>query len=333
MTNVPPKVSIIVPVYNVENYLTKCLDSLVNQSLTGIEILVVNDGSKDNSGKIIEEYAQRYPEKIKAFTKENGGLSDARNFGIDRAAGDYIGFVDSDDYVSERMFEEMFLLGEKHHAKMVICNIQKVDETGKVTQKLTQLPDMSEKIVLENNFSVFSDISYFACNKLFKKELFNQRRFKKGVHFEDIQLIPQLLLECDTIAQTQNFYYQYLERTDSITKTHTEKGLDMLKAVADVENVFNESKYSHKKEELKNFQIFEGVYSFLAYLAFVKKEELFYSMSDQLVLFMKERQIKIQDILNYSRFGKNYLLSLPLKKKIFYLLFFGGQKRLIRKLI
>ena len=327
------KVSIIVPVYNVENYLTKCLDSLVNQSLAGIEILVVNDGSKDNSGKIIEEYAQRYPEKIKAFTKENGGLSDARNFGLDRAAGDYIGFVDSDDYVSETMFEEMFLLGEKHQAKMVICNIQKVDETGKVTQKLTQLPNMSEKIVLENNFSVFSDISYFACNKLFKKELFNQRRFKKGVHFEDIQLIPQLLLECDTIAQTQNFHYQYLERTDSITKTHTEKGLDMLKAVADVENVFNESKYSHKKEELKNFQIFEGVYSFLAYLAFVKKEEIFYSMSDQLVLFMKERQIKIQDILNYSRFGKNYLLSLPLKKKIFYLLFFGGQKRLIRKLI
>ncbi|WP_223601450.1 glycosyltransferase [Chryseobacterium sp. GVT01B] len=333
MTNVPPKVSIIVPVYNVENYLTKCLDSLVNQSLTGIEILIVNDGSKDNSGKIIEEYAQRYPEKIKAFTKENGGLSDARNFGLDRAAGDYIGFVDSDDYVSEKMFEEMFLLGEKHQAKMVICNIQKVDEAGKITQKLTQVPDMSEKIVLENNFSVFSDISYFACNKLFKKELFNQRRFKKGVHFEDIQLIPQLLLECDTIAQTQNFYYQYLERTDSITKTHTEKGLDMLKAVADVENVFNESKYSHKKEELKNFQIFEGVYSFLAYLAFVKKEEMFYNMSDQLALFMKERQIKIQDILNYSRFGKNYLLSLPLKKKIFYLLFFGGQKRLIRKLI
>ncbi|TZF93282.1 glycosyltransferase [Chryseobacterium panacisoli] len=333
MANVPPKVSIIVPVYNVENYLTKCLDSLVNQSLSNIEILVVNDGSKDNSGKIIEEYAQRYPEKIKAFTKENGGLSDARNFGLDRAAGDYIGFVDSDDYVSETMFEEMFLLGEKHQAKMVICNIQKVDEGGKVTQKLTQLPNMAEKIALGNNFSVFSDISYFACNKLFRKELFNQRRFKKGVHFEDIQLIPQLLLECDTIAQTQNFHYQYLERTDSITKTHTEKGIDMLKAVADVENVFHESQYSHKKEELKNFQIFEGVYSFLAYLAFVKKEEIFYSMSEQLVLFMKERQIKIQDILKYSRFGKNYLLSLPLKKKIFYLLFFGGQKRLIRKLI
>ncbi|EFK37133.1 Hyaluronan synthase [Chryseobacterium gleum] len=333
MTNVPSRVSIIVPVYNVENYLAKCLDSLVKQSLPDIEILVVNDGSKDNSEKIIEGYAQKYPEKIKAYTKENGGLSDARNFGIDRATGDYIGFVDSDDYVTETMFEEMLLLAEKHNAKMVISNIQKVDENGKVVQKLTQLPNMPEKITLENNFSVFSDISYFACNKLFKKELFNQKRFKKGVHFEDIQLIPQLLLECETIAQTQNFHYQYLERTDSITKTHTEKGLDMLKAVSDVEQVFRESPYSHKKEELKNFQIFEGVYSFLAYLAFVKEEEIFYSMSDQLVLFMKERQIKIQDILKYNRFGKNYLLSLPLKKKIFYLLFFAGQKKLIRKLI
>lgn len=333
MTNVPSKVSIIVPVYNVENYLTKCLDSLIGQSLQDIEILVVNDGSKDRSEEIIQQYAGKYPGKIKAFSKENGGLSDARNFGIDRATGDYIGFVDSDDYVTEVMFEEMFLLAEKHDAKMVICNIQKVDENGKVVQKLTQLPNMPENINLENHFSVFSDVSYFACNKLFKKELFDQKRFKKGVHFEDIQLIPQLLLECETIAQTQNYHYQYFERTDSITKTHTEKGLDMLKAVKDVEDVFADSKYAHKKEELKNFQIFEGIYSFLAYLAFVKKEELFYKMSDQLSVFMKEREIKIQDILNYSRFGKNYLLSLPLKKKIFYLLFFAGQKKLIRKLI
>ncbi|MCS4303757.1 glycosyltransferase family 2 protein [Chryseobacterium sp. BIGb0232] len=333
MTNVPSRISIIVPVYNVESYLTKCLDSLVNQSHQNIEILVIDDGSKDNSGKIIKEYAEKYPNKIRAFTKENGGLSDARNFGLDKVTGDYIGFVDSDDYVAETMFEEMILLAEKHQSEIVICNIQKVDENGQVTQKLTQIPHMPEKIKLEDHFSVFSDISYFACNKLFKKELFNQKRFKKGVHFEDIQLIPQLLLESETIAQTQNFHYQYLERTDSITKTHTEKGLDILKAVQDVENVFGKSKYAHKKKELKNFQIFEGVYSFLAYLAFVKEEQAFYSMSDKLSVFIRERQIKIQDILNYSRFGTNYLLSLPVKKKIFYLLFFAGQKKLIRKLI
>lgn len=334
MTNlVSQKVSIIVPVYNVENYLTKCLDSLVSQTLQNIEILVVNDGSKDNSEQIIQEYAQKYPEKIKAFTKENGGLSDARNFGLDRATGEYIGFVDSDDYVTSTMFEEMLHLAEKHQAKMVICNIQKVDQNGNVTQKLTQIPNMDEKIDLKSNFSVFSDLSYFACNKLFKKALFDQKRFKKGVHFEDIQLIPQLLLDCEVLAQTQNFHYQYLERTDSITKTHTEKGLDILKAVEDVEKVFEKSQYSQKRKELISFQIFEGVYSFLAYLAFVKKEETFYEMANKLELFMKDRNIKIKDILNYSRFDKNYLLSLPLKKKIFYLLFFAGQKKLIRKII
>ncbi|PTT68431.1 MULTISPECIES: glycosyltransferase family 2 protein [unclassified Chryseobacterium] len=333
MKIVPSKISVIVPVYNVENYLAKCLDSLVNQTHQNIEILVINDGSKDDSEKIIQEYAQKYPEKIRPFIKENGGLSDARNFGIDRATGDYLGFVDSDDYVAPSMFEEMVHLAEKHQSKMVICNIQKVDQNGNITQKLTQIPNMPEKIDLEKNLSVFSDLSYFACNKLFKKELFREKRFKKGVHFEDIQLVPQLLLGCDTISQTQNFHYQYLERTDSITKTHTEKGLDILKAVMDVEKVFAESKYADRKEELKNFQIFEGVYSFLAYLAFVKDGEIFNSMSEELELFIKDRGLKLKDILNYSRFDKNYLLSLPLKKKIFYLLFFAGQKKLIRKLV
>ncbi len=333
MTNVPSKVSIIVPVYNVENYLAKCLDSLISQTHQNIEILVVNDGSKDQSEQIIQDYAQKYPEKIKPFIKENGGLSDARNFGIDHATGDYLGFVDSDDYVTPTMFEEMVNLAEKHDSKMVICNIQKVDQNGNITQKLTQIPNMPEKIDLDKNFSVFSDLSYFACNKLFKKELFNDKRFKKGVHFEDIQLIPQLLLECEVIAQTQNFHYQYLERTDSITKTHTEKGLDILMAVENVEDSFKQSRYSDRYKELKNFQIFEGVYSFLAYLAFVKKEETFYEMSEKLELFIRKRGIKLKDILGYSRFDKNYLLSLPLKKKIFYLLFFAGQKKLIRKLI
>ncbi len=333
MTEVPSKVSVIVPVYNVENYLAKCLDSLVGQTYPHMEIVVVNDGSKDNSGQVIQDFARKYPEKIRAFTKENGGLSDARNFGIDRATGDYIGFVDSDDYVAPDMFEEMLALAEKHHSKMVICNIQKVDQNGRITQKLTQIPNMPEYIVLKDNFSVFSDLSYFACNKLFSKELFNGKRFKKSVHFEDIQLIPQLLLECDTVAQTQKFHYQYLERTDSITKTHTAKGLDILKAVEDVESYFVGSQYSDRRPELKKFQIFEGVYSFLAYLAFVKEEKIFNEMAGELELFIKKRNITLKDILKYNRFDQNYLLSLPLKKKIFYLLFFAGQKKLIRKLV
>ena len=163
------KISVIVPVYNVENYLEKCLNSLVNQTLEEIEILVINDGSTDYSQKIIDEFQKKFPQKIKVFSKENGGLSDARNFGIERASGNFLAFVDSDDYISENMLQEMYDLAIKNEAEIVICNLQKVDENGNVTQKLTQIPNLSEKIELEKNFSVFSDLSYFACNKIFKR--------------------------------------------------------------------------------------------------------------------------------------------------------------------
>lgn len=327
------KVSVIVPVYNVEKYLAKCLDSVVSQTLQDIEIIVVNDGSTDGSQDIINEFVRKFPQKIKTYIKENGGLSDARNFGLDKATGEFIGFVDSDDCVSEEMFQEMYNLAKKHNAEMVICNLQKVDENGKITQKLTQIPNMPEVINLAENFSVFSDISYFACNKIFKKELFGDKRFKKGIHFEDIQLIPQLLLKCKAVAQTQSYHYQYLERSDSITKTHTAKGLDILKAVDDVTKEFNKSQYSSKKTELKNFQILEGVYTFLAYLAFVKEDEVFYKMSAKLKEFIKKKGILTSEILLYKRFNKNYLLSLPLRKKIYYFLYFSGQEKLIRKMV
>ncbi|KIA89402.1 glycosyltransferase family 2 protein [Kaistella jeonii] len=327
------KVSIIVPVYNVEKYLRKCLNSLVNQTLLEIEILVINDGSTDGSGKIIEEFQEKFSLKIKSFNKENGGLSDARNFGLEHTNSEFIGFVDSDDEVSENMFEEMYDLAQKHSAEMVICNLQKVDENGKVTQKLTQIQNMPEKINLEENFSLFADISYFACNKIFKKELFQNKRFKKGIHFEDIQLIPQLVLESKTIAQTQAYHYQYLERSDSISKTHTEKGLDILKAVEDVEVAFRSSVYCNKISEWENFQILEGVYTFLAYLAFVKEDELYFKMSEELKKFVKKNNISTLEIFSYQRFGKNYLLSLPLRKKIYYLLYFCKQEKLLRKLV
>jgi glycosyltransferase involved in cell wall biosynthesis len=327
------KISVIVPVYNVENYLEKCLNSLVNQTLEEIEILVINDGSTDGSQKIIDDFQRKFPQKIKAFSKENGGLSDARNFGIDRATGEFLAFVDSDDSVSEVMMEEMYHLAIKNKAELVICNLQKVDENGNVTQKLTQIPNLSEKIDLEKNFSVFSDISYFACNKIFKRELFEGKRFQKGMHFEDIELIPQILLQCKTLAKTDAYHYQYLERSNSISKSHTERGLDILKAVEHVEIAFENSAYSNKKKELKGFQILEGVYTFLAYLAYVKDEEVYDKMSSELQRFIKKRDISFKEKISYKRFGENYLLSLPVKKQIYYLLCFLRLGSLVRKIL
>ena len=101
------KVSIIVPVYGVEKYIDKCLDSLVKQSLKEIEVIVVNDGTKDNSQKIIDKYVKKYPDKIKSFIKENGGQGSARNYGLEKASGEYIGYVDSDDFIDSHMYEKM----------------------------------------------------------------------------------------------------------------------------------------------------------------------------------------------------------------------------------
>lgn len=112
-----PKVSVIVPFYNVENYIEKCIKSLINQTLEDIEIILVNDGSKDNSINIAKKYAEKYPEKIVYLEKENGGLGDARNYGIPYAKGEYIAFVDSDDYVEKDMYKEML---KKHKKKIVI---------------------------------------------------------------------------------------------------------------------------------------------------------------------------------------------------------------------
>lgn len=327
------KITVIVPVFNVEVYLEKCLNSLVNQTLDKIEILLINDGSTDGSQVIIDKFQRNFPEKIKSFKKKNGGLSDARNFGLDRATGEYIGFVDSDDHIGENMFQEMYNLAEKYKSEMVICKIQKVDENGNILQKLTQMSNLSETIILKDNFSVFADLSYFACNKLFRKELFINARFQENMHFEDIELIPQLLLKCKTLAQTQSYHYQYLERANSISKTHTVKGLDILTAVNHVEQAFLESPFRSQKEELKNFKILEGVYTFLAYSAFVKDKQAATIMHNAYLKFIKSNNISLADILTYKRFGKNYLLSLPIRKQIYYLLYFFGFQNWVKKTI
>lgn len=325
-------VSVIVPVYNVEKYLFKCLDSLVRQTLEDIEILIVNDGSTDNSQEVINDFAARYPSKIKSFIKENGGISDARNLGIEKASGEYIAFVDGDDYAEPTMFEELYTLAKKYDACMAFCNLQKVSE-GKVTQKLPQMPNLPEFIKFEEDFSIFSDISYFACNKIFKKHLFEDLRFQVKMHFEDIELIPKLLLNSVCAVHTNNYLYNYTERNDSISRTHTKRGLDILAAVKSVEVYFKKSRYQAEIKSLRGFQILEGVYTYLAYLAFVKDRSTFTLMSNALDKFRKERGISTIEILQYQRFGKNYLLSLPLKKRVFYVLWFFGGGKLLRRLL
>lgn len=132
----PYKVSIVVAVYNLEKYLPRCLDALVNQTLQEIEILCVDDGSTDSAPQIIDEYAIKYPEKVKAFHKPNGGEFTTRNYGLERATGEYVTFVDTDDYVEPNWAEKLYIAAKENDADLAVCGFERIDlETGKVVSK------------------------------------------------------------------------------------------------------------------------------------------------------------------------------------------------------
>ena len=127
------KISIVVAVYNLEKYLPRCLDALVNQTLQDIEIICVDDGSTDSAPQIIDEYAIKYPEKVKAFHKENGGEFTTRNYGLERATGEYVTFVDTDDYVDLTWAEKLYNAAKKNDADIAVCGFERIDlETDKV---------------------------------------------------------------------------------------------------------------------------------------------------------------------------------------------------------
>lgn len=212
------KVSVVVPVYNVEIYLKKCLDSLIQQTLDDIEILVINDGTKDNSQKIIDSYVKDYPNKVKGYIKENGGLSSARNFGIDKAKGDYIAFVDSDDWVEPTMYEELYQKAIQHDFEIVMCDFNEIRNgkvhacTCKLNQDIVHHKDIKQAMI---------DFYPSAWNKLFKKELLiaTQTYFKEGVWFEDVEFIYRLLPYVNRIGIVNKNFYNYLIRKGSITAT------------------------------------------------------------------------------------------------------------------
>ena len=214
-----PKVSIIVPVYNVEKYLEKCLLSLVNQTLEDIEIIVVNDGTKDNSQDIIDRFKKEYPSKIVSLIKKNGGLSDARNFGIDHAKADYIGFVDGDDYVDVSMFEKMYNKAISKNFDLVVCNLNYVYDYD-VVPTSSNVPDDTDNIK-----KAMLSIYPTAWNKLYKKDLINKYklRFKKGVWFEDVEFVYRLLPYIKNIGVVKECFYEYVQREGAISKTYDER--------------------------------------------------------------------------------------------------------------
>ena len=199
------KVSVIVPVYNTEKYLRKCLDSLVNQDFSDYEIVIVNDGSTDSSESIINEYVSKY-DFIKSFTKANGGLSSARNYGIDKASGNYLAFVDSDDYVESNYLKELYESITKDKSDIAVCEFSYVYSDGKVIRSYSNLnytDDSLKKYLLTPPMAPI---------RLFKKELFEKIKFKEGIYYEDLELCPKLIKFAKKVSFVDLSLYNYLMR-------------------------------------------------------------------------------------------------------------------------
>lgn len=227
------KLSIIVPVYNVEPYLHRCVDSILNQTFEDFELILVDDGSPDNCPAICDEYELK-DSRVKVIHKINGGLSDARNAGIEIAQGDYLGFVDSDDSISSHMYQRLLDMAQKHNADLVACGILNLDQDGNVD---SQWPNLTEDKVYKrqdfiSNFfpDVRRSIMTSVANKIFRRNVFRTIRFPVGKIYEDAQIQLQLYNLCETVAVChEHDYYYFFSRPGSINNTHyTAKQFDMI---------------------------------------------------------------------------------------------------------
>ncbi|MBD5489142.1 MAG: glycosyltransferase [Lachnospiraceae bacterium] len=246
-----PLVSVIVPIYNVEKYLKKCIESIRTQLYNHIEIILVDDGSLDGSAQICDGY-QQLDERIKVIHKVNGGLSDARNAGIDVCVGQYILFVDSDDYIHPYMIKGMMDVAINEGADIVECAIQDVDEVHRADFKIDRIPYNIR--VLNHEQAVEGILDYklkiVAWNKLYKKSLFVKLRFPVGKLHEDEFLIPFLVDMCSTYVLIDNKYYAYVNRENSIMNSpYNKKRLDIIEIFEERLNYFNK-KYDNKYNEI-----------------------------------------------------------------------------------
>lgn len=220
-------ISVIVPVYNIEKYIERCVKSIINQTHTSLQIILVDDGSTDSSGKICDKLKNE-DARIEVIHKTNGGLSDARNCGIDRAHGKYIAFVDGDDYIDEDIYEILYKVICDYNADIVSCGFYEefTDKTNircynKETMVLNQLG--AYEALFEDKLGISS------CNKLFRKEIFSNVRYKCGIQSEDIELLYRALHHVQTVVCANVIKYHYCHRAGSITtKGFNKKSMDIL---------------------------------------------------------------------------------------------------------
>ncbi len=240
-----PKVSVIVPIYNVEKYLEKCINSLLSQTLEDIQIILVNDGSKDNSGTIAKKYAERNKDKVIYVEKENGGLSDARNYGLKYATGDFVAFLDSDDYIAKNAYEEMYNKAIEENADYVECDfIWEYPNKAKIDKQYKY----------QNKKEMLSFVRVVAWNKLIKRSLIIEHNleFPKGLRYEDVEFTYKLIPYINKFAYVDKPFIHYVQREGSIANVQNERTAEIFTVLDEVIEFYKKNNiYEEYKEELE----------------------------------------------------------------------------------
>ena len=216
------KVSLIVPVYNTSKYLEKCINSLINQTLDDIEIIIINDGSTDNSEKIIKKFNDK---RIKYIAKQNEGIGKTRNLGIEKATGEYLAFVDSDDYLSIDFCEKMYTKATSDNCDIVICNFFEVRH-NLIGIKFNDFKDTNLKKYPE----LINNINLGPCNKIYKKELFENKdnRFVENLKYEDAPFVVKMLISAKKIGKIGDYLTYYVIHENSETTIRDKRIFDII---------------------------------------------------------------------------------------------------------
>ena len=230
------KVSVIVPVYNTEKYLTKCIDSIITQTEEDIEIIIINDGSTDNCDKIIKTYEDK---RIKYIKKENTGIGSTRNIGINKSKGEYLMFIDSDDYIDSNCIKKMYNYATKTKSDLIISDYYK-DYGDKIERVL--IKDFKQSS-LENNPKILNYINLGPCNKLFKRDILKGIRFEENLKYEDAPFVIKALKNAKRIAKYNDCLSYYVIHNNSQTTIRDIKIFDIFKISNIIQSTLKEDVY------------------------------------------------------------------------------------------
>jgi len=244
------KVSIIIPVYNSEKDIEECILSVINQTLTDIEVILIDDGSTDNSPKIIKEYQEKYPQMIKIKTIQNSGAATARNIGLEMATGEYIGFVDSDDYIESSMFEKLYNQAKEKQSDITICGYFLETKAKSTIRQIGHLEQYDKSI--KENPNIYKVSVPYLWNKIFKRDFiikYQIRLNRKLRIFEDLEFVYKLYMEANKISKVDEALYHYRKQNEgALTEKFSEKFFDIIPALKSLK------KYAKKKEYYQNIE-------------------------------------------------------------------------------